>query len=67
MAPSDYFLFKNLKSDLRGKKFTNDNDLQAAVLAHFEDKTSKYFYNGIEMLIKRCEKCIEIKGDYIEK
>jgi len=22
---------------------------------------------GIEMLVHRCEKCVEVKGDYIEK
>ncbi|XP_063387674.1 histone-lysine N-methyltransferase SETMAR-like [Cydia fagiglandana] len=67
MAPSDYFLLPNLKRDLRGKKFFNDEDLEAAVLGHFEDKISRYFYKGIEMLIQRCQKCVDIKGDYIEK
>jgi len=67
LAPSDYFLFSKLKSDLRGKKFKSDEELQEAVLEHFKDKTSEYFYNGIEMLIKRCEKCVKIKGEYIEK
>ncbi|XP_063533696.1 histone-lysine N-methyltransferase SETMAR-like [Cydia strobilella] len=67
MAPSDYFLFPNLKRDLRGKKFFNDEELEAAVLGHFEDKTSRYFYKGIQMLIQRCQKCVDIKGDYIEK
>lgn len=67
LAPSDYFLFSKLKSDLRGRKFTSDNEVKAAVYAHFEEKTSDYYFNGLKMLISRSEKCIEIRGDYIEK
>ncbi|XP_046976469.1 histone-lysine N-methyltransferase SETMAR-like [Vanessa cardui] len=67
LAPSDYYLFSKLKSDLRGKRFNTDEEVKSAVLAHFEDKTAGYFFKGIEMLVKRCEKCIQIKGDYIEK
>jgi len=26
-----------------------------------------YFLKGIGLLVHRCEKCVEIKGDYIEK
>jgi len=37
------------------------------VMEHFADKESEYFLKGIELLVHRCEKCIEIKGDYIEK
>lgn len=67
LAPSDYYLFSKLKSDLRGKKIDTDEEVKSAVLSHFEEKNSEYFFKGIEMLVKRCEKCIEINGDYIEK
>jgi histone-lysine N-methyltransferase SETMAR len=67
LAPSDYYLFSKLKSDLRGKKFKTDDDVHVAVLAHFEGKTSEYFYKGIELLLKRCNKCVAVQGDYIEK
>lgn len=67
LAPSDYFLFAKLKSDLRGKKFNDDDEIKQAVFDHFEDKDSAYFYSGIEALIRRSQKCVEIKGDYIEK
>lgn len=67
MAPSDYYLFSNLKKDLRGRRFHDDNELQTAVMQHFEGKTADYFHKGIELLIDRCNKCIELSGDYIEK
>lgn len=67
LAPSDYFLFSKLKSDLRGKKFNNDEEIKQAVYDHFDSKDSAYFYSGIEALIRRSEKCVAIKGEYIEK
>jgi histone-lysine N-methyltransferase SETMAR len=66
LAPSDYFLFSKLKSDLRGKKFTSDEEVISAVSDHFKDKNSEYFC-GIQKLFNRSKKCIEIKGDYTEK
>lgn len=67
MAPSDYYLFGNLKKDLRGRHFSDDEEVKAAVWAHFEDKPKEYFFRGIELLLKRCNKCIDVRGDYIEK
>lgn len=43
LAPSDYFLFPNIKKDLRGKSFYDDEELKAAINAHFLDKNEKYF------------------------
>ena len=45
LAPSDYFLFPNLKKWLSGQRFSNDEE----VIEH------------------RWEKCLELKGDYVEK
>lgn len=67
MAPSDYYLFPKLKKDLRGQRFDHSSELHDAVLAHFEDKTSEYYYNEISQLYRKCEKCIEVEGSYIEK
>jgi hypothetical protein len=44
LAPCDYFLFSKLKSDLCGKKFTSDEEVISAVLDHFNDKNSEYFF-----------------------
>lgn len=67
LAPSDYYLFPNLKKELRGKKFQDDEEVKAAILTHFEGKEKKYFFDGIHKLISRSEKCIKLKGNYIEK
>mgnify|MGYP005983816987 FL=1 len=41
--------------------------MQSAVLQHFRDKDSNYFLKVIELLVKRCLKCTEVNGDYVEK
>ena len=66
LAPSDYYLFRNLKSHLHGTRFRDDDELKAATEAWFEDQIDFYF-KGIECLKEKWAKCIEVKGDYIEK
>lgn len=67
LAPSDYFLFPNLKKDLRGVRFSDDEALKAAVQEHFNTNEKKFFYEGLKKLIDRSNKCIKIEGEYIEK
>ena len=67
LAPSDFYFFSKLKSDLRGRRFNIDEELQAAVEEHFFNKEENYFFHGIEMLPKHCIKCVEPRGEYIEK
>lgn len=67
LAPSDYFLFKNLKKELKGKRFHTDDDVKAAVLDYFRDKEESWFFDGIAALKERYEKCVRVGGDYVEK
>ncbi|GBP88766.1 Histone-lysine N-methyltransferase SETMAR [Eumeta japonica] len=39
LAPSDYFLFSNLKKELRGRRFVNDNQMKMAWLDYFRKLT----------------------------
>jgi hypothetical protein len=57
-APSDYFLFSKLKSDLRGKKFTCD-EVISAVSDHFKGKNSEYFFSDIQKLINRSKNVLK--------
>lgn len=61
LASSDYYVFEKLKSDLRGMRFTTDEIVQAAAITD-----EIYYFKGIKMQPKKCNKCIELKGDYIE-
>ena len=67
MAPSDYFLFPNLKSYLRGKRFESNYDVISCVNEYFEGKDKSYFREGVLKLEKCCDKCVEVEGHYIEK
>ncbi|XP_023217030.1 histone-lysine N-methyltransferase SETMAR-like [Centruroides sculpturatus] len=67
LAPSDFFLFPNLKKWLGGQRFTSNEMVIAQTNAYFEDLPKSYFLDGLKKLEKRLEKCIELKGDYVEK
>lgn len=67
LAPSDYYLFPNLKKFLGGKRFASNEDAIAAVDAYFADLPENYFKEGIAKLEGRWTKCVDVLGDYIEK
>jgi hypothetical protein len=66
-AHSDYYLFCKLKKDLQGRRFDDVEEVKSAVMEHFADKEPEYFLKGLELLVHRCEKCVEIKRDCTEK
>ena len=67
LAPSDYFLFPNLNQWLGEKRFYSNDKIISQTNSYFEDLEKSYFLEGIQKLKKRWTKCIEFKGDYIEK
>ena len=67
LAPSDYFLFSNLKKWLGGKRFYSNDEIILQTNTYFEYLEKSYFLEGIQKLEKRWTKCIELKDDYIEK
>ena len=64
LAPSDYFLFPNLKKWLAGKRFYANDEIISQTNTYFEQLEKSYFLEGIQKLEKRCRKCIELKADY---
>lgn len=67
LAPCDYFLFPNLKKWLGGKRFGSNEEVITETNAYFESLEKSYYLEGIKKLEKRWTKCIELKGDYVEK
>jgi [histone H3]-lysine36 N-dimethyltransferase SETMAR len=67
LAPSDFYLFRLLKKHLRGKRFTDDDQLRSAVEDWFGGREEGFYLNGIKELEKRWTKCITLGGQYIEK
>ena len=67
LAPSDYFLFPNLKKDNRGCHFRSNEEVVAAVEEWVRDKDPGFFSSGL-MALEHCwSKCIILEGNYIEK
>ena len=67
LAPSDYFLFPNLKKDIRGRHFRSNEDAMAAIEESVRDKDPGFFSSGLMALEHRWSKCIILEGNYIEK
>ncbi|KAG5336727.1 SETMR methyltransferase, partial [Acromyrmex heyeri] len=65
LAPCDYFLFPNLKKWFGGKRFTTREQLIAETEAYFEGQI--ILFGRLEKVENHWIKCIELKGDYVEK
>jgi histone-lysine N-methyltransferase SETMAR len=66
LAPSDYHLFPKLKKHLKGTRFASTDDVIRSTEEFFADLPADFFLEGIEKLETRSNKCIELKGDYVE-
>ena len=60
-------MFPNLKKSLTGQKFESNEEVIAATEAYFADLEKTYFSDGLKKLEHCWVKCIELKGDYVEK
>ena len=67
LAPSDFFLFLNLKKDIRGLHFRSDEEVVTAVEEWVNGKDPNFFSSGLMALEHRWSKCITLEGNYIEK
>ena len=63
LAPSDYFLFPNLKKDIHGCHFRSNEEVEEWV----RDKDPGFFSSELMALEHRWSKCIILEGNYIEK
>ena len=67
LAPSDFFLFPNLKKDIRGLHFRSDEEVVTAVEEWVNGKDPDFFNSGLMALEHRWSKCITLEGNYMEK
>ena len=67
LVPSNFFLFPNLKKDVRGLHFRSDEEVVKAVEEWVNGKDSDFFSSGLMALEHRWSKCIILEGNYIEK
>ena len=67
LAPSDFFLFPNLKKDIRGLHVRSDEEDVTAVEEWVNGKDPDFFSSGLMALEHRWSKCITLEGNNIEK
>jgi len=67
LALSDFCLFPELKLFLAGQHFSSNQEAIAAVEGYFADLTKNHYRDRIMALGHRWNKCISLKGDYVEK
>ena len=67
LAPSDFFLFPDLKTALGGQRFSSNEEAITFVNNYFAEKNAEYYSDGLKRWEHRWEKCVELQGDYVEK
>jgi histone-lysine N-methyltransferase SETMAR len=67
LAPSYFCLFPKLKLFLAGQRFSSNQEATAAIEGYFADLTKNHYRDGIIVLEHCWNKCISVKGDYVEK
>ncbi|GFO40512.1 histone-lysine N-methyltransferase SETMAR [Plakobranchus ocellatus] len=67
LAPSDFHLFGPLKRHLGGMAFETEDDLISELRNWFDNLDVDFFRVGINSLLSRWQKYIDLHGDYVEK
>ena len=67
LAPSDFFLFPNLKKDIRGLHFQSDEEVVMAVEEWVNGKDPDFFSSRLMALEHRWSKCIILRGQLHRK
>ena len=67
LAPSDFWLFPTMKDTLRGRTFTSRAAIASAIYQWSNQTPKEAFAAAMTSWRRRCEKCIRLEGDYVEK
>lgn len=67
LAPSDFFLFPEMKKPLHGRRFDNTDDVILEVEQWFSRQSQGFYNDGLRKVKKRWQKCVALQGDYVEK
>lgn len=67
LAHIDFYLLRNLKKQLRGKRFEYDEEMKSATEQRLESREENFYLRGIQELQTRWNMCIDVNGDYVSK
>ena len=63
----DFAVFPQLKSDMRGRRFTDLQEIRMAVRKAISGYSSDWYSDIYNKWVKRHRKCIAHNGEYFEK
>jgi transposase len=66
LAPAAYFLFRKVKSHLKGRLFDSISDIQKAVTSTLNTIAKDDFYKGIQRLYDRANLWVLLEGMHVE-
>ena len=67
LAPSDYWLFADLKQMIQEKRFGFNEEVITETEAYFETKDESFYKKGIGKLEKRWNEFITLEGNYVDE
>jgi len=67
LTQSDCYLFPNLKNYIGGQRYSTSEDVSSAVEGYLRSLTPTDFLRGINKLRERWDKCVRLRGNYVEK
>ena len=67
LSPCDFFLFPRIKEPLRGQRFTTEDEVNEAFKASLTTVTKSGVRDGIDGLVHRWKKCLEVEGGILNK
>ena len=66
LAPSDFHLFRALEHFLRGKKFSNVDEMRVSLGEFFDSKLPAFYHRGIYLLPEKWQEVIDVDGEYFD-
>jgi histone-lysine N-methyltransferase SETMAR len=67
LAPSDFHIFVELKNHVGGKPFADDEGADTEVRQWLRQRSKDFCIAGLDILVKRSDKCINVGGAHDEK
>ena len=67
LAPSDFFLFQQMKTPLKGRRFDDTDEIIQELEQWFSMHSEDFYNDGMHSVKHRWEKCVTLDGDYVEK
>ena len=67
LAPNDYHLFTKMKVWLATQRFHTNEGLMDGVNNWLHNLAAPFLDEGLQKLVSRCNKCLNVDGSYVEK